>query len=257
MAGFFIPDTRFEMPSLLEPGRKPVGPVIFKDSIPKNTFAYIPGITPQGSILQNGSLKHQDSEFGNPVSSVFKGKRAEHFDTTSDCHEWNANNFFLNGFFPDVTIISIVQFIGTGTGFRDIVITQESGESTANDIGYLLGISLMKPVMFWEVNGANQYALSDGSTLSANVWYTIAVKRQGTTVKFFVDGIQHGSTLTGFTSAVVGQSTDTQLTIGASYVQSQELDGYLDAVTVLPGALSDSYIRQISNDYYNEIFEPK
>jgi hypothetical protein len=27
MAGFFIPDPRFEMPSLLEPGRKPVGPV--------------------------------------------------------------------------------------------------------------------------------------------------------------------------------------------------------------------------------------
>mgnify|MGYP003646274678 CR=1 FL=1 len=27
MAGFFIPDPRFEMPSLLEPGRKPIGPV--------------------------------------------------------------------------------------------------------------------------------------------------------------------------------------------------------------------------------------
>ena len=27
MAGFFIPDPRFEMPSLFEPGRKPVGPV--------------------------------------------------------------------------------------------------------------------------------------------------------------------------------------------------------------------------------------
>jgi hypothetical protein len=27
MAGFFIPDPRFEMPSLLDPGRKPVGPV--------------------------------------------------------------------------------------------------------------------------------------------------------------------------------------------------------------------------------------
>jgi hypothetical protein len=28
MAGFFIPDQRFEMPELLEPGRKPVGPVV-------------------------------------------------------------------------------------------------------------------------------------------------------------------------------------------------------------------------------------
>jgi hypothetical protein len=40
MAGFFIPDPRFEMPSLLEPGRKPVGPVDIDESKSQNLINY-------------------------------------------------------------------------------------------------------------------------------------------------------------------------------------------------------------------------
>ena len=68
------------------------------------------------------------------------------------------------------------------------------------------------------------------STYSANTWYHLAVSRQGTSLKFFVNGTQAGSTLTDSTNY-----TGTYLVVGALYDTPYCIDGYIDDFRITKG----------------------
>ena len=84
----------------------------------------------------------------------------------------------------------------------------------------------------YQYNNAFPDDISFSKTLNADTWYHIALTRQGNQLKYFVDGIQVGSTVTNSTNIV---STE-PLTIGTgATVTSQYVTGYMSDVRVVKG----------------------
>ena len=84
-------------------------------------------------------------------------------------------------------------------------------------------------VLSYYVAGATRIQ-SGGTTVSASAWHHIAVSRQGTSTKLFLDGIQVGSTWTDTTTYI-----QCPLVIGAQYSGSPSLNGYIDEVRISKG----------------------
>ena len=84
----------------------------------------------------------------------------------------------------------------------------------------------------YQYNNAFVHDINFSKTLNADTWYHIALTRQGNQLKYFVDGIQVGSTVTNSTNIV---STE-PLTIGTgATVTSQYVTGYMSDVRVVKG----------------------
>jgi len=84
----------------------------------------------------------------------------------------------------------------------------------------------------YQYNNTFVHDISFSKTLNADTWYHIALTRQGNQLKYFVDGIQVGSTVTNSTNIV---STE-PLTIGTgATVTSQYVTGYMSDVRVVKG----------------------
>ncbi len=84
----------------------------------------------------------------------------------------------------------------------------------------------------------NKITLYDGSanysgalSLSTATWYHFAVTRAGTSLRFFVDGVQSGSTLTNSTNF----STANTLCVGQLNGLGQEVNGWLDDMRITKG----------------------
>ena len=77
------------------------------------------------------------------------------------------------------------------------------------------------------VNGT---AVGAVTTLSANTWYHVALCRSGSTVRFFINGTQEGST----TSST--NFTNNQMYIGRRSDGTYQLNGYLDELRVTKAA---------------------
>jgi len=77
----------------------------------------------------------------------------------------------------------------------------------------------------------NNNAGANGSyAYSANIWYHLAASRQGTSLKFFVNGTQSGATITDSTNY-----TGTYLVVGALYDTPYSFDGYIDDLRITKG----------------------
>ena len=77
----------------------------------------------------------------------------------------------------------------------------------------------------------NNNAGANGSyAYSANTWYHLAASRQGTSLKFFVNGTQSGATITDSTNY-----TGTYLVVGALYDTPYCIDGYIDDFRITKG----------------------
>jgi hypothetical protein len=82
-------------------------------------------------------------------------------------------------------------------------------------------------VLRYAINGTT---VITGNTLVANAWHHVAITRQGTSVKMFLDGTQVGSTYT--------DSTDfptSAITIGANNLGANGYGGYLDEIRISKG----------------------
>ena len=82
-------------------------------------------------------------------------------------------------------------------------------------------------ILAYFVAGATRITGGSGNIVSAGAWHHIAVSRQGTSTKLFLDGIQAGSTWTDTTTYI-----QCPLTIGAQYNGSNSVNGYIDEVRV-------------------------
>lgn len=84
----------------------------------------------------------------------------------------------------------------------------------------------------WEVylEGAEPTSTDTSHTPSANTWYHIAVTRSGTNFRFFVEGVQKGSTKTNSTDIQVAHT----LYIGSDN-GTESLNGKIDALRISKG----------------------
>ncbi len=84
----------------------------------------------------------------------------------------------------------------------------------------------------WEGPGTGLF--SSGSSLSTNTWYHIALCRQGSSTKIFIDGSQTGSTLTDTNNYVAG--TDRPILGGNGYnLSGGHFTGYLQDIRLTIG----------------------
>lgn len=75
-------------------------------------------------------------------------------------------------------------------------------------------------------------AMSNTWTPSANVWYHLAVSRSGTSVRFFVDGVQQGTTQTDSTSWTTASTTTR---VGSTSDSALQMNGFFDDIRVVKG----------------------
>ena len=88
------------------------------------------------------------------------------------------------------------------------------------------------------INTSNQLLYNDGAatvitgatTVPLNAWSHVAVSRQGTSTKLFLDGVQQGSTYTDSRNYI-----QTPVTIGARFDGTVAFNGYIDELRVTKG----------------------
>jgi len=83
----------------------------------------------------------------------------------------------------------------------------------------------------YQYNNAWIFENSFAHTLNINTWYHIAVTRQGTQLKCFVDGNQVGSTITDSTNII---STE-PFNIGRGYGGTVTTNSYIQDVRITKG----------------------
>ena len=99
---------------------------------------------------------------------------------------------------------------------------------TATGIGGILYLDTDSKLKIFSNNIVSN---PNGSALSTNTWYHIAVVRESNNnLKFYLDGTQYGSTITGFTQDM--GTTDMPFYIGNNLLTNYGLNGYIDELRV-------------------------
>lgn len=90
----------------------------------------------------------------------------------------------------------------------------------------------------WRSDTGSKYTLYDGAfrdsavtTPATNTWYHLAITRSGTSLRFFIDGVQRGSTLTNSTNF----SGTAILTIALANGTGWEFNGWMDELRITKG----------------------
>jgi len=161
------------------------------------------------------------STTGSPTVST-SGSGSMSFNGSNQYLLYNAQSAFAFGT-GDFTIEFFVRFVDTNAGFP-IDFRPSGGSSDA-------------PVIYISVNTLRYYVSVDritSGTLTAGVWYHVAVARSGTSTKMFIDGSQVGSTFTDTTNYTVGSGRPAIGSNGATLVSSL-LNGYLSNFRIVKG----------------------
>ena len=138
-------------------------------------------------------------------------------DFTVECWLFHQNASAL--YYDLIGTASNANYIGANRGGWIFGYYHTHGSTYALKFGY-------------QYNNAFPDDIAFSKTLNADTWYHIALTRQGNQLKYFVDGIQVGSTVTNSTNIV---STE-PLTIGTgATVTSQYVTGYMSDVRVVKG----------------------
>jgi hypothetical protein len=113
----------------------------------------------------------------------------------------------------------------TVSGITQVLLDQR----TANPTNYA-------PVIFINTSNALQYndgaasVITGATTVPLNAWSHVALSRNGTSTRLFLNGVQQGSTYTDTRNYIA-----TPLTIGARFNNIQNFTGYIDDVRISKG----------------------
>ncbi len=124
-------------------------------------------------------------------------------------------------------------FYKTGTGQQDAFGLYETSN---NRRSYLLTINDSSTLFYYNYTGSSGTSVSTGFTLPLNKWAHVAITRDGTTLKIYVDGKLSGTT-TGLTSGAYA-NTDDQFMIGSSdysNANSSEWTGHISNLRIVKG----------------------
>lgn len=100
----------------------------------------------------------------------------------------------------------------------------------------------------WQSNGTTGTGVAVSWSPSTSTWYHIVVTKTGTSVKFYVNGSQQGTTQTGAFSTIFNGTTKFEIGQWTEDAASnRSFDGFIDEVGVWNRALDASEIAQLYN----------
>jgi hypothetical protein len=132
-------------------------------------------ITPQGTATFSTSI----SKFGG-ASSYYDGSSNSRAIAT------------LSPITGDFTFEFFLYYLSGQTNTTPCIVGIGPGELGANEIGFVAEYSSVG-LNVWFPNGLS---ISAGQALATNTWTHVAVSRQGVNTRFFVNGVQKGTTMT-------------------------------------------------------------
>lgn len=135
------------------------------------------------------------------------------------------------------------------SAFQMPLITKRIGAGNNRSYFWALddSASVKKFNMLWYTNGSTVGGnlLSDSWSPSTATWYHIGVTKNGTSVKFYVDGAQHGATKTGTNGTVYNGTAAFEL--GAFTDDPRYFDGVIDECGVWSRELTSGEMSELYN----------
>jgi len=154
-----------------------------------------------------------------------------HFDTTSTSPIGPAIAFDGTGDYLSVADLAVWYF-GTGDftweGFFQATASLGGGQylifnrNSTNNTGFYTSNA------GWDIYLMGSSVGSGSYTLVASKWYHFAVSRNGTNLRFFLDGVQQGATITNSTSI----ASDSAYRIGGEELTGTGITGYMREVRI-------------------------
>jgi hypothetical protein len=254
MAGFFIPDPRFEMPELLIPGRKPIGPVVidWDKSLTRGLEALF---IAQGPILLNLMDSSNnifdvggEATFPEVVPSVGMGLSSVATSTDSGL----TSNFKISST-SEYTIAYHGMFTELGASFRLFLMgqTQAGGGSGYDMGGPYFGNS--GNFNFFAKNGGVVGSSQTGASLVNKpfTWSGRYKSGESSGTRQHINGVLDG---VGTISGAAGTSYPLQ--IGRRWANNDVLDSVSVLIPVWGRGLSDPEILAWHSDPYNSLVIP-
>jgi len=124
-------------------------------------------------------------------------------------------------------------FYKTGTGQQDAFGLYQTANSRRS---YLLTVGDSSTIFYYNYTGSSGTSVTASFTLSLNEWVHVAITKDGTTLKIYVDGKLSGTT-TGLTSGAYA-NTDDQFMIGSSdysNANGSEWTGHISNLRIVKG----------------------
>ncbi|WP_458701598.1 LamG domain-containing protein [Sulfurospirillum sp. 1307] len=149
---------------------------------------------------------------------------------------------------------SLLQVTNNYTFMAWVKTTKESGtilsktdpSSPWHGYVFAIGPNSGGKLALW--NGSGGWKISDGTVVNDGSWHQVGITVDGTTLKFYVDGVQDGATQT--LSNITNTSTQ-NLQIGFEQnpsASARYFSGDIDEVKIFDKTLSDSQIQSIYNN---------
>jgi Tfp pilus assembly protein PilV len=136
--------------------------------------------------------------------------------------------------------ITISAWAKTATLSQNHVIVSKKCDSSTNGFSFSEFYSQLE--FEYGSKGAGSYAYSSSGVLSANTWQHVVVTFDGTNIKFYVNGVDAGSSVVTPTSVQPNSST---LYVGAYPCGGYYFNGNLDNVRVFSRALSSTEVASL------------
>ena len=184
---------------------------------------------------QGANLKLVGNTTGSTTQVKFAGSKSMYFDGSGDYLETSSTSFDNFNFGTgDFTVEFFLRNVNqSGYTYFDILGTANNGAYIgSNRGGWMLSYYTSQFLKFnYQYNNTWVFENSFAQTLNIDTWYHIAVTRQGTQLKCFVDGNQAGSTITNSTNLI---STE-PLNIGRGYGGGVATNSYIQDVRITKG----------------------
>lgn len=178
----------------------------------------VDALTTPHTITANGNVTASTSQSKFGGSSIF-------FDGTGDFITLDGSSEFAFGT-NDYCVDFWVRFVSVA-GTPMLYDSRPTGTNGAYLLIYLSGAKLIV-----HTNSANR--ITGATTIVVNTWYHVAVARQGTTTRLFLNGVQDGSDTNVFTF-LNGASRPAIGTDGTA-TANNNFSGYIDELRVTNGA---------------------
>lgn len=157
-------------------------------------------------------------------------------------------------FTPPCSIFCWVKLETAGGGFNYVLVGK--GSATGSTRQYRFGIrdnAGSKQMVMQSSSAGTSFdgdtAITTGSAWNAGQWYHVGVTVNGTSVKYWLDGAQHGTTQTSAISSYFNSTSP--FSIGcenAGVTPAQFMDGLIDDVRIWARELSSSEITDLYNN---------
>ncbi len=183
---------------------------------------------------QRSNIKLFGNTTGSTTQVKFTDSKSMYFAGTGDYLETSStslDNFnFGTG---DFTVECFLRNVHQPSTYFDILGTANNAAYLgSNRGGWMLSYYTDQNLKFnYQYNNSWIFEPSFAQTININTWYHIAVTRQGTQLKCFVDGNQVGSTITDSTNII---STE-PFNIGRGYGGVKYTTGYIQDVRITKG----------------------